>query len=85
MSKTVTNAVQFLDPIQQSFGLDRLLYVVACDDGSIYEFQKIEDGPIWTMRERGSRDGGFSQNKAPLPTGVEETLDENLGRLKWQK
>jgi len=85
MGKTVTHAIRFRDPVQQSFGLDRLLYVVTCDDGSIYEFQKIEDGPIWTMRERGGRESEFTQNHAPLPNDVEETLDENLGRLKWQK
>lgn len=86
MAKTVTHAERFTDPIQASIGPDRLLFVLACDDGSIYEFQRHEDSPLWSMRARGSRDSDdWTQRRAPLPTDVEETLDETVGKKKWNK
>jgi hypothetical protein len=88
MAKEVTHAVRFTDPIQQSIGPDRLLFVLACDDGSVYEFQKIEDAPLWNMRARGSVDEPprtWTSRKAPLPTDVKETLNEAVGEKRWTK
>ena len=88
MAKEVTHAVQFRDPIQSSIGPDRLLFVLACDDGSVYEFQKMEDAPMWNLRARGSLDeprSAWTTRRAPLPTDVIETLDETFGKKKWNK
>jgi len=86
MAKQVTHAVDFTDPIQPALGPDRVLFVVTCDDGSIYEFQKMEDSPLWNLRARGARDESrdqWSSRRAPLPADVKETLDEELGEKKW--
>ena len=88
MGKTVTHAVEFRDPVQPSIGPDRLLFVTACDDGSIYEFQRHEDSPLWSLRSRGGRDkprSEWTRRRAPLPADVEDTLDEELGKKKWSK
>ena len=88
MSKEVTHAVDFADPIQASIGPDRMLFVLACDDGSIYEFQKLEDAPKWNMRSRGSTDEDpsfWSASKAQLPKDVKETLNQLVGKKKWTK
>lgn len=86
MAKEVTHAVEFRDPIQPSVGLDRKLFVLACDDGSLYEFQKYEDAPKWTLRRRGeigAEPHEWSQRHAPLPGDVEETMDEAVGKKSW--
>ena len=88
MGKTVTHANQFRDPHQYSIGPDRILFVLACDDGSVYEFQKMTDGNIWTLRARGDKStpvAKWTQRRAPLPTDVIETLDETVGKKKWTK
>lgn len=86
MAKQVTHAVNFTDPIQPSIGPDRLLFVLACDDGSIYEFQKMDDAPLWNLRSRGDRaesPHNWTARRAPLPADVEDTLDEEVGEKKW--
>jgi len=86
MAKQVTHAVKFTDPIQPSIGPDRLLFVLACGDGSIYEFQKIEDSPLWNLRSRGDRaesPHNWTARRAPLPEDVEDTLDDEVGEKKW--
>lgn len=88
MGKEVTHAVQFRDPIQMDVGPDKLLFVLACDDGSIYEFQKMSDGRIWSLRARGGRTNDpseWTQRRAPLPSDVKETLDESVGEKWWTK
>jgi hypothetical protein len=88
MAKTVTNAAQFRDPHQRSLGPDRHLLVLGANDGSIYEFQKLEDAPCWTLRARGSRTkprSQWTQSRAQLPSDVTETLNETLGEHGWQK
>jgi hypothetical protein len=88
MAKEVTNAVKFRDPIQPVVGPDRELFVLACDDGSIYEFQKHTDSKIWNLRRRGERSNhpqDWTQRRAPLPSDVIEILDETLGEKKWTK
>lgn len=88
MAKTVTHAVDFTDPIQPDLGPDRLLLVLTCDDGSVYEFQKMEDSPKWNMRSRGSTDEDpqfWKTRRAPLPTDVTDTLDEMVGEKRWTK
>lgn len=86
MAKEVTNAVKFRDPIQGDIGPDRYLFVLACDDGSVYEFQKLEDAPYWNLRSRGDRSepvSSWTARRAPLPGDVKETLDEYTEQ--WQK
>lgn len=88
MAKEVTNAVQFRDPFQRRLGPDRLVFVLACDDGSVYEFQKLEDAPAWNLRRRGERSEPVSRwtdRRAPLPGDVTETLDDALGKGNWHK
>lgn len=88
MAKTVTNTVQFRDPHQRSLGPDRHLLVVGCDDGSIYEFQKLDDTPRWTLRARGSRSKPrrqWTRRRAPLPSDVTESLNETIGENNWEK
>mgnify|MGYP006285349999 CR=1 FL=1 len=88
MAKEVTNAVKFRDPIQPSIGPDRELFVLACDDGSIYEFQKMEDSPVWNLRARGGRSeprSSWTTRRAPLPADVKEILNDTLGKKKWTK
>lgn len=88
MAKQVTHAVEFRDPFQPSFGPDRSIFVVACDDGSLYEFQKMSDSRIWTMRARGDTSTPrrqWTQRRAPLPTDVTDTLDDALGENRWKK
>ncbi len=88
MAKQVTHAAKFTDPVQATIGPNRLLFVTACDDGSIYEFQKLEDAPLWKLRSRGYRDShpsNWNTRRAPLPADVEETLDEELGEKKWSQ
>jgi len=88
MAKQVTHAVNFSDPIQPDLGPDRVLFVLACGDGSIYEFQKLEDAPLWNLRSRGDRDKSpheWTARRAPLPTSVIDTLDDELGEDKWSK
>lgn len=88
MGKEVTHAVEFSDPIQPEIGPDRILFVLVCDDGSAYEFQKIEDAPQWNLRARGSLDDPrhrWTTRRAPLPTNVIDTLDDELGEKKWTK
>jgi hypothetical protein len=87
MAKQVTHAVELRDPIQPDVGVDRLLYVVKCDDDSIYEFQTMEDAPLWEFRSRGElgdaiRDWSTASRR--LPANVKELLNERLGRGKWQ-
>jgi hypothetical protein len=87
MAKEVTHAAKFRDPIQPDIGPDRLLFVLACDDGSIYEFQKMEDAPIWNLRSRGERSKSPEQwttRSAPLPGDVKELLDSALD-TDWRK
>jgi hypothetical protein len=87
MGKTVTHAHEFRDPIQISAGPDRHLIVLACDDGSLYEFQKLDDAPVWNLRARGSRDEprrDWTDRKAPLPQDVTDTLDEMAGEKGWR-
>lgn len=88
MGKEVTHAVEFRDPRQMNLGPDRYLFVLTCDDGSIYEFQKMSDGRQWSLRARGDmktprRD--WTQRRAPLPADVTDTLNETLGKKKWHK
>jgi hypothetical protein len=88
MAKQVTHAVEFRDPIQMSLGPDKYLFVVACGDGSIYEFQKMEDSKLWNLRSRGSTDESprsWTARRAPLPGDVEETLDEMIGKDYWNQ
>lgn len=88
MAKTVTHAVEFADPIQPELGPDRILFVVTCGDGSVYEFQQMEDAPLWNLRSRGNTDEpihSWTTRSAPLPTDVIETLNEHLGVGKWEK
>lgn len=88
MSKSVTNAVRFRDPIQPDIGPDRELFVLACNDGSVYEFQKMEDAPLWNLRSRGERSESphyWTSRSAPLPADVKETLDEEVGKKSWNK
>lgn len=87
MAKSVTHAVEFRDPIQPDIGPDRYLLVFACDDGSIYEFQKMEDEPVWNLRSRGERGehrSRWNTRRSPLPSDVKETIDE-LTDTKWVK
>lgn len=88
MGKEVTHAVKFRDPRQPTIGPDREIFLLACDDGSLYEFQKMTDDRIWTMRSRGSTKEprhSWSQSRAPLPGDVTDTLDETLGKKLWTK
>lgn len=88
MGKSVTNAVRFRDPIQPDIGLDRELFVLTCDDGAIYEFQKIEDAPLWEFRARGEKYESpeyWETRRAPLPGDVKATLDEIVGDKSWEK
>lgn len=88
MAKQVTHAVNFTDPIQPTLGPDRRLFVLACDDGSIYEFQKMSDAPVWNLRARGSRGEArtaWTTRRAPLPSDVKDTLNDTLGEKKWAK
>lgn len=89
MGKTVTHAVNFRDPIQPDVpGPDRELFVLVCGDGSVYEFQKMEDAPLWNLRSRGAVDeprSSWTTRRAPLPADVKETLDDELGEKKWTK
>lgn len=88
MAKEVTHAVTFRDPVQQEIGPDRYLFVVACDDGSLYVFQRLDDHPLWNLRARGSVDEEprhWTTRSAPLPANVEETLNEHLGEKRWTK
>lgn len=88
MAKEVTHAVEFRDPIQPELGPDRQLFVLTCDDGSIYEFQKLEDAPLWNLRARGEIGeprNHWTQRKAPLPSDVKDTLNDTLGQNKWAK
>jgi len=88
MAKAVTNAAQFRDPFQPSYGPDRNIFVVKCDDGGVYEFQKLEDEPVWDMRSRGSVDENpryWSQSRAKLPADVVETLNSVFGEDFWTK
>jgi hypothetical protein len=88
MAKEVSHAVKFRDPIQPNIGTDKLLFVLVCDDGSVYEFQKMEDSPLWNLRSRGSLDESprqWTSRRAPLPTDVTDTLNEALGEKSWNK
>jgi hypothetical protein len=88
MAKEVTHAVEFRDSVQPDIGPDRYLLVLVCDDGSIYEFQKMEDAPIWNLRARGNRDDPrhqWTHRSAPLPNDVTSVLNDRLGEKKWQK
>lgn len=88
MGKEVTHAVRFRDPRQPQVGPDRHLFIMVCDDGSIYEFQKMSDDRIWNLRARGSTSEArwkWTQRRAPLPGDVTETLDETFGEKKWTK
>jgi hypothetical protein len=88
VAKQVTHAVEFTDPIQGSIGPDRLLFVLACDDGSVYEFQRYEDSNKWNLRARGGTDEPprtWTSRRAPLPSDVTGTLDETVGEDKWTK
>ena len=88
MGKTVTHAVEFRDPRQPSLGPDRHLFVLTCDDGSMYEFQKMTDDRIWSLRARGDTSTprhDWTQRRAPLPNDVTETLDEAFGKKRWNK
>lgn len=88
MAQSVTHAVESRDPIQQSFGPDRYLFVVATDAGSIYEFQRFEDSGKWSLKRRGDVSDNphdWSQSRARLPGSVIETLDEVLGEKGWSK
>ena len=88
MGKSVTHSVEFRDPIQESLGPDRYLRLLRCDDGSVYVFQKFEDGPLWTLRSRGSVSelvSRWSDSKATLPNDVIETMNTAAGTKNWQK
>ena len=86
MAKEVTHTVEFRDPVQPDIGPDRQLLVLACDDGSLYEFQKYPDEPKWVMRRRGERGAQaheWTQRRARLPGDVEDTLDDVAGKGQW--
>lgn len=88
MAKQVTHAVEFRDPIQPTIGHDKYLLVLACGDGSVYEFQKIEDAPLWNLRSRGDRTEdprSWTARHAPLPGDVEDTLDDLVGAKSWNQ
>lgn len=88
MAKEVTHANRFKDPIQREIGPDRELFVLICDDKSVYEFQKLEDSPIWNLRSRGDFDEDshyWTTRSAPLPADVREKLNDELGKGKWTK
>ena len=88
MAQEVTHAVEFRDPIQQSFGPDRFLFVVVTDAGSVYEFQRFEDSGKWSLKTRGSLKDpthDWSQSRARLPADVTETMDDVHGEKGWTK
>lgn len=88
MAQEVTHAVEFRDPIQQSFGPDRFLFVVVTDTGNVIEFQRFEDSGKWSLKRRGSISEpvhGWSQSRARLPADVIETMDDILGDDNWTK
>lgn len=87
MAKEVTHAVEFRDPIQPEIGPDKHLLVLACDDGSLYEFQKFEDSPLWNIRARGERGEprvNWTDSSAKLPGDVEDQLDD-ITDESWTK
>jgi len=88
MAQEVTHAVEFRDPIQQPVGPDRLLFVVATDSGSIYEFQRFEDSSKWSLKARGDvsdETHQWSQSRARLPSDVIEVMDDVHGEDGWRK
>lgn len=88
MAQEVTHAVEFRDPIQQSFGPDRRLFVVVTDTGNVIEFQRFEDSGKWSLKRRGSMKDSphsWSQSRARLPADVIETMDDLLGEDDWTK
>lgn len=87
MGKSITHAISFDDPRQFGLGPTRELVLIRCDDGSLYEFQKLSDDRIWSLRARGEvgcEPHEWTQRRAPLPSSVKRYMDDRFDR-KWSK
>jgi len=73
MAKRVTHAVT--TQVEKTYGINKMLRRIACDDGSTYVFTRTVDSPRWEARARIDRDGSRSARPSRLPAAVEAHMD----------
>lgn len=74
MAKRVTHAVEHVRE-GGTFGLDKVIRRIACDDGTTYEFRKELGTPRWRSYARYGADGDRSIEPSRLPAAVEAHMD----------
>lgn len=77
MGKRVTHSVETYK--DRTFGLDKIMLRIACDDGSTYVASRAADNPHWAVVERIDRDGSRTNDPSRLPACVEAHMDGRTG------